>query len=160
MQHRAVADRLMDCRVALLGHALHEFTHSLDGAAPVKCGPRPVVQQVSDGVQFLLAINRQVRALGQELAQRPVGVLTAAALSGAVRVAEVHAHVGVAGQLAGAGHLMSLVVSQRLVQRSGATWRRGRPGLTRRLRPACAPATPKASCAPPASLRMTFCSHP
>lgn len=117
MQHRAVADRLMDCRVALLGHALHEFTHSLDGAAPVKCGPRPVVQQVSDGVQFLLAINRQVRALGQELAQRPVGVLTAAALSGAVRVAEVHAHVGVAGQLAGAGHLMSLVVSQRLVQR-------------------------------------------
>src|SRR5690606_39373131 len=42
--------------------------------------------------QFLLAVYRQVRALGQVLADQSIDVLVAAALPGAVRVAKVDRH--------------------------------------------------------------------
>lgn len=117
----------------LLGHALHQLGKRLNRAAPVQRLARAVVQQVSDRIERLLVMHRQVRALGQELAQQPVGVLAAALLPRAVRVAEIHADVGVARQLLMLAHLAPLVVGERL-----AKWLRdlvelGGEGRQRRL---------------------------
>ena len=54
----------------------------------------PAVQTVGNCIEFVLTVDREVRAFGQILAQQPVGVLTGAALPGTVRVAEVHVHAG------------------------------------------------------------------
>lgn len=51
-------------------------------------GTRAVVEQVGDRIELLLAVDRQVRALGQVLKDQPVGVLARAALPRAVRVTE------------------------------------------------------------------------
>ena len=96
---------------------LHELAEDLVGRLPLQGLARPVVEQISDRVQRGLVMHRQVRALGQELADQPVDVLAAAALPGAVGVAEVHPHARVAGQLAVTRHLLALVVGQRLAQR-------------------------------------------
>jgi len=61
-------------------------------------------------------MHRQVTALGQELPQQAIGVLASATLPGAVRVAEVHPDIRRPGQLAMAGHLLALVISQGLAQ--------------------------------------------
>ena len=47
---------------------------------------RACVQAMGDGVQLALRVPRQVRTLGQVLAQQPMGVLVGAALPGAVRI--------------------------------------------------------------------------
>ncbi len=70
-----------------------------DGQRSVEAvgGARSVVQAVGDAIELFLAVDAQVGALGQVLAQQAVGVLAGAALPGAVRVAEVHPHAGVQG---------------------------------------------------------------
>ena len=60
--------------------------------------PGPGVEAQGDLVEFVLTVDRQVRALGQVLTQQAVGVLVAAALPGAVRVGEVDRHTGAQGQ--------------------------------------------------------------
>ena len=45
---------------------------------PVVGGARPIVQAVGDGVEFVLAEQAQIGALGKVLAQQPVGVLAGA----------------------------------------------------------------------------------
>ena len=62
----------------------------LQRCEPVVCSSWSVVHAVGDAVKLVLTEDTEVRALGQVLAQQPVGVLTGAALPGAVRVAEVH----------------------------------------------------------------------
>jgi hypothetical protein len=57
----------------------------------VSCA-RPVVQTVSDSIEFVLCVDREVGSFGQVLSQQPVGVFTCAALPGTMGVAEVHAH--------------------------------------------------------------------
>ena len=66
---------------------LHDLSHHLDGAFEVEALARSHVQLQRNGVQLLLAMNRQVCALGQVLANQAVDVFVAAALPGAVRVA-------------------------------------------------------------------------
>ena len=44
-----------------------------------------VVQAVGDGIELGLGVDGQIGALGQVLAQQPVGVLAAATLPGAMR---------------------------------------------------------------------------
>ena len=90
-----------------------------DGRVEAVDGARAVVEQVGDRIELLLAVDREVRALGQELADQPVGVLAGAALPGAVRVAEVHHHAGVDCQLGMARHLLALVVGQGLAHGFG-----------------------------------------
>jgi len=106
----------MDCGLSLLSGALHQLAEGLNGAAPVQRLPWLVVHQIGDGVQRLLVVDRQVGALGQHLAQQPVGVLAGPALPGAVRITEVHADVGIARQLSMPRHLAALVAGQRLAQ--------------------------------------------
>lgn len=79
----------------------------------------PTVQAVGNGIENDLAVHRQVRALGQVLAQQSVGVFTGAALPGAMRVAEVDLPAGVGGQFRMPGHLLALVVGQGLAHRCG-----------------------------------------
>jgi len=81
--------------------------------------PRSVVQAVGDGIEFVLAVDAQVRALGQVLAQKAVGVLAGTALPGAVRIAEVHPHPGVQRQLLMPAHLLALVVGEAVAHRCG-----------------------------------------
>lgn len=81
-----------------------------------------VVDFIGDGVQLFLAVARQIGAFGQVLANQPVGVLIAATLPWAVRIAKVHGHARVDGQLFVQRHLFALVVGERLAQglRNGA----------------------------------------
>ncbi len=69
-----------------------------------------VVDFIGDGVQFLLVVARQVGAFGQVLAYQAVVVLVAASLAWGVRVAKVHGHAGVVGQLFVLRHLFALVI--------------------------------------------------
>lgn len=43
---------------------LHHLTHNFDGALEVEALTRSHVQLQCDGIQFLLAVYRQIRALG------------------------------------------------------------------------------------------------
>ena len=58
-----------------------------------------VVERVGDGFELVGAPAGQVGALGEVLAQQPVGVLVGAALPGAVRVGEVDRDAGVDREL-------------------------------------------------------------
>ncbi len=61
---------------------------------PVVRSAGPGVQTVGDGVELVLAEDAEVGAPRQVLADETIGVLAGAALPRAVRVAEVHLHVG------------------------------------------------------------------
>lgn len=58
-----------------------------------------------------------------------IGVLVAAALPGAVLIAEVDGHAGLLGQLLVYGHLAALVVGQTLAHRQGNAVELVREGL-------------------------------
>jgi hypothetical protein len=58
---------------------------------------RATIQLGRDGIEFGLIELAQVGALGEVLAEQPVGVLVGAALPGAPRVTELDLHAGVDG---------------------------------------------------------------
>ena len=70
------------------------------------------VELGGDVVEHAGAVEGQVGALGQVLAQQAVGVLVGAALPGRVRVAEVDVQAGGLGDLDVVGHLPALVPGQ------------------------------------------------
>ena len=112
----------------------HYLCHDLNRAFPIEALARSDVQFVGNGIQLLLAVHRQVRALGQVLADQAVDVLVAAALPGAVWVAEVDRHTGLLGDFRVPRHLSPLVVGHALAysqrhavqRRAEALHRRGR----------------------------------
>jgi hypothetical protein len=104
----------MDCGASRFGGPVDEVSEGVDGAAPVQSLARPVVEQISNRVQRDLIMHGQVGAFGKHLPEQPVGVLAGPSLPGAVRVAEVHPHVGVAPKITIPGHLLALVVGQGL----------------------------------------------
>ena len=60
-----------------------------------------------------------LRAFGEVLAQQSISVLVGASLPGAVGVAEVHLHAGVARELLVLSHLPAPVVGEALTHRAG-----------------------------------------
>src|SRR3954464_13832150 len=80
---RCAGEGVSGCR----GEVLVE---DLSGGAPSERLARAAVERVGDGGQVAGAVAREVGALGEVLAQQPVGVLVGAALPGALRIAEVH----------------------------------------------------------------------
>jgi hypothetical protein len=56
------------------------------GRGEVQTFSRARIQAMGDGVQFVSTVPRQVRALGQVLAQQAIRVLIGAALPGAMRI--------------------------------------------------------------------------
>lgn len=107
----------MDCGVSRFGDPMDEVSEGLYGAAPVQSLTRPVVEQIGNRVQRDLIMNGQIGALGKHLPEQPVGVLAGPSLPGAVGVAKVHPHVGVASKLTMPCHLLALVVGQGLTHR-------------------------------------------
>lgn len=79
-------------------------------------GARPAIQTVGNGIEFILTVDRKVRAFGQILSQQPVGVFAGAPLPWTVRVAEVHFHAGRGGELFMSRHFFALVVGEALPQ--------------------------------------------
>lgn len=67
----------------------HYFRQDFDRAFEVEAFARPDAQLIGNRIQMLLAVDRQVRAFGQVLADQAVDVLVTAALPGAVRIAEI-----------------------------------------------------------------------
>ena len=65
---------------AFLGDSRHESLKSLVGRIPAESLTRTVVHQIGNGVQRILVMHAQVCALGHELAQQPIRVLTTAFL--------------------------------------------------------------------------------
>lgn len=93
---------------------------------------RPVVELVGNRIELRLAVDRQIVALGKVLPDQPIDVLAAAALPRAVRVAEVHLDSRAGCQLRMPGHLLVLVVRQRLAHRFGNAAQRGGKAFQRR----------------------------
>ena len=97
------------------------------------------VQPMGDGVQLALGVARQVRALGQVLAQQAIRVLVGAALPGAVRIGKEDLDREPLGQFLVFGHLFSSIVRQGFPQQGwhmpefflqsprGHSWHRSRP---------------------------------
>ena len=73
------------------GQGLREH---LQRRMPIVRSARPVVEAVGDGLEFVLAVDRQVGALGQVLTKQAIFVLEGAALPWAMGVAEVHPSAG------------------------------------------------------------------
>ena len=86
------------------------------GRSKVETFSRARVQPMGDGVQLTLSVARQVRALGQVLAQQPVRVFIGAALPGAVWVGKEDLDREALGQLLVFGHLFPSIIGQGFPQ--------------------------------------------
>ena len=89
------------------------------GRGKVETFPRTRVQAMRDGVQLALGVARQIRALGQVLAQQAIHILVGAALPGAVRIGKEDLDRESLGQLLVFSHLFPSVVGQGLPQQGG-----------------------------------------
>jgi len=69
---------------------------------------------MGDDVEVVMRVDRQVGVLGQVLVQQPVGVLTGAALPGALGVPEIQLNNSVDGQVCAARYILALVERQGL----------------------------------------------
>ena len=80
--------------------------------APSESFAGATVESYGDSYEVGGAMSAQVCAFGKVLTQQTVGVLIAATLPGALRVAEVNLETGIDPQLHVLGHLGTLVPSQ------------------------------------------------
>ena len=96
-----------------------EFPINCQGRSYSQALARTVVDFIGNGIELLLAVDRQVCALWQVLAHQPVHVLIGATLPGAMRVAKVHSNARVLTELFVHRHLPALVIGHALAQRLG-----------------------------------------
>ena len=80
---------------------------------PVQRFPEPAVHQVGNPTELLVAVDRQVRPLGQELPNKAIGVLVGASLSRAVRNTEIHRNPCICAELLVMANLFAPVIGQR-----------------------------------------------
>ena len=111
---------------------LHHLAHNFYGTLEVEALTRSHIQLQRDGIQFLLAVYRQVCALRQILADQAVDVLVAAALPRAMRVTEEDRHAGSLGDLGVSRHLSPLVVGHTLAHCQRHAIKRGTEAFHRR----------------------------
>ena len=97
----------------MLGHHLR---HHFDWAFVIKTLARPNIELVRDSVQLLLAHARQIRTLGQVLAEQAINVFVATSLPRAVRVAEVNSYTRALSDFSVARHLAAPVVCKRFTR--------------------------------------------
>ena len=91
-----------------------QVRRDFQGRSTVEAFSRARVQAMGDGVQLALRVPRQVRALGQVLAQQPVRVLIGAALPRAVRIGKEDLDREPLSQALMLGHLFAPIVRQGL----------------------------------------------
>ena len=77
------------------------------------------VQPMANGIQLALGVVRQVRALGQVLAQQPIRVLVGAVLPWAIRIGKEDPDREPLSQALMLGHLFAPIVRQGLLQQRG-----------------------------------------
>ena len=80
------------CRQAASGGCLQRRGQQGSRGVPAEGLARPVVELGGDRGQLPGGVDAQVGALGEVLAQQPVGVLVRRPLPGRVRIAEEHRH--------------------------------------------------------------------
>ena len=105
------------------------FQHGLvdaDRRVEVVDGAWSAVELIGNRIELRLAVNRQIGALWQVLADQPIDVLAAASLPRAVRITEVNLDARVGAQLCMPGHLFALVVRQRMAHGFGNAAQLGR----------------------------------
>ena len=89
------------------------------GRGKVETFPRARVQAMRDGIQRTLGIARQVRTLGQVLAQQPICILVGAPLPGAIWIGKEDPDRQPLRQAFMLGHLFPSIVRQGLAQQRG-----------------------------------------
>jgi len=89
------------------------------GRGNVETFPRARVQPMGAGIQFTLGVARQVRALGQVLAQQAIRILVGAALPGAVRSSKEDLDREPLGQAFVLGPLVASIIRQGFPQQGG-----------------------------------------
>ena len=85
----------------------------------VETFPRARVQAMREGLQLALRVPRQVRALGQVLAQQPIRILVGATLPGAIRIGKENLDGEPLGPLRVLGPLVPSIVRQGFPQQGG-----------------------------------------
>ena len=85
----------------------------------MQCLSGSLVEFACDGIEMLLAVDGEVGAFREVLAQEPVGVFVGAALPRAVGIAEVDVEIGGQCQALVIGKLLAAVPGQRAAQLSG-----------------------------------------
>lgn len=93
----------------------------------------PGVEHPLEGVQLLLAVLREVGALGEELANQAICVLVGAALPGAVGIGEVDLQTGALSLGFVARHFLALIVGQGSAQASRDAFEGSAEALQRRF---------------------------
>jgi len=83
-------------------------------------GTGPVAELIGDRIKLILAVDRQITALVLVLPNQTIDILRTAPLPKAMRAAKVYIYPRVGCQLCMSGHLLALVIRQRL--RHGMGW--------------------------------------
>ena len=89
------------------------------GRGEVETLSRARIETMGNGIQLALRVARQVGALGQVLAQQPIGVLVGAPLPRAVRIGKEHPERQPRRQALLLGHFFPPIIDQGFAQRSG-----------------------------------------
>ncbi len=101
----------ISCRNGYLNR-LQAFIKGLGRCSPAKGLARPGIEGQRHCRKVVRAVGAQVSALGEILAQQPIGVLVHAAMPRAVRIAEGDVQARVDLQPCVLGHLRSLIPGQ------------------------------------------------
>jgi hypothetical protein len=96
------------------------FAEDLGWGLPLEDFAGPVVQRERDRLEVFGGPSRQVSALGEVLAQEPVGVLVRRPLPRRVRVGEEHSRASIESELGVRGQLLAAVPGQSLPSCSGS----------------------------------------
>lgn len=92
---------------------------NFQGCGEVETFSQTRVQPMGNGVQLPLGVARQVRPLGQVLAQQPVRILVGSSLPRRMGIGKEHLNRKVLRQSFVFGHLFPSIVRQRLPQEGG-----------------------------------------
>ena len=96
-----------------------QVRRDFQGRGEVQTLSRARVQAMRDGVQFALRVARQVRPLGQVLAQQPIRILVGATLPGAIRIGKEDPDRQSLSQAFVLGPLVPSIVRQGFPQQGG-----------------------------------------
>ena len=113
----------LDALTALLDDLLNTVWGFRD--LPLEGLAGAAVEAVGGGLKHVGAVDGEVGALGEVLAEQSVGVLVGASLPGRVGVAEVDGDTGLDAEAGVFGHLDALVPGDRAAQRVGQCRDRG-----------------------------------
>jgi len=96
-----------------------QLRRDFQGRGEVETCSWTCVQAMSNGVQLSLGVSRQVRSLGQVLAQQPIRILVGPPFPRRMRIGKEHLNLEVLRQALVFGHLFPPIVRQGFPQQGG-----------------------------------------